>query len=168
MIGKLLRRTAPLSAAAALALAAAPFASADAVVAVSPNQYFTAQVNGPASTTGSSVIKVVCPGPATPGQLGHPVSGQTVEAFLVLPPVTAPNALGYAGSAAHQIDVFFSPASSGVAAPVVLTAYGVVAKIPTTLLLPCGGSGVVDFVPEPTSATARSYQVPVVYENIAV
>jgi hypothetical protein len=55
-----------------------------------------------------------------------------------------------------------------VAAPIVLTAYGVQAKIPTTLLLPCGGSGVVDFVPEPTSATARSYEVPVVYENIAV
>ena len=35
-------------------------------------------------------------------------------------------------------------------------------------LLPCGGSGVVDFVPEPGSATARPYEVPVVYENIAV
>jgi hypothetical protein len=168
MIGKLLRRTAPLSAAAALALATAPLASADAIAAVGPNQYFTAQVNGPASSTGSSVIKVVCPGPVTPGELGHPVSGQTVEAFLVLPPVTVPNQLGFTGSAAHQIDVFFTPASSGTAAPVVLTAYGVVAKIPTTLLLPCGGSGVVSFVPEPGSTTARSYQVPVVYENIAV
>lgn len=171
MIGKVLRRTAPVPAAvsaAALVLALAPAASADAVVAVGPNQFFTAQVNGPASTAAPSAIKVICPGPATPGQTGHPVAGQTVEVLLVLPPVVSPNALGFTGSAAHQIDVFFGPASSGVAAPVTLTAYGVVAKIPTTLLLPCSGTGVVDFVPVPTSATARSYEVPVVYENIAV
>jgi hypothetical protein len=168
MIGKLLRRTAPLTAAAGLVLAAAPLASADAVVAVGPGQYFTAQVNGPSTTAAPAAIKVVCPGPVTPGEQGHPVSGQTVAAFLVLPPVASPNQFGFTGTAAHQIDVFFSPASSGVAAPVVLTAYGVQAKIPTTLLLPCGGSGVVDFVPEPGSATARPYEVPVVYENIAV
>jgi hypothetical protein len=41
-------------------------------------------------------------------------------------------------------------------------------EIPTTLLPPCGGSGVVDFVPEPTRPTARGYQVPVIYANIAV
>ena len=141
MIGKVLRRTAPASAvvsAVALVLACAPGASADAIVAIGPDQFFTAEVNGPATTAAPSAIKVVCPGPATPGQMGHPIAGQTVEVLLVLPPAVSPNSLGYTGSAAHQIDVFFSPASSGVAAPVTLTAYGVVAKIPTTLLLPCG------------------------------
>lgn len=168
MIGKLLRRTAPISAAAVLALAAAPAATADVIAPIGPNTYFTAQVNGPASTTDSSVIKVVCPGPATQGQMGHPVAGQTVEALSVLPPSPVPSTLGYTGSAAHQIDVSFSPASSGTAAPVVLKAFFAPAAIPTTLLLPCYGSGVVQFVPEPTSSSARSYKVPVVYENIAV
>ena len=168
MISKLLRRTAPISAVAALALAAAPVATADVVTPIGPNTYFTAQVNGPASTANTSVIKVVCPGPATPGQTGHPVSGQTVEALSVLPPSPVPSTLGYTGSTAHQIDVLFSPASSGTAPAVVLKAFFAPTAVPTTLLLPCSGSGVVDFVPEPTSPTARSYQVPVVYENIAV
>jgi hypothetical protein len=79
-----------------------------------------------------------------------------------------PSTLGFTGSAAHEIDVFFGPVSSGVTAPVVLKAFFAPVAIPTTVLLPCGGSGVVDFVPEPTSPTARSYQVPVVYANIAV
>ena len=168
MIGKLLRRTAPLSAAVALAMAAAPAASADVVTPIGPNTYFTAQVNGPAGTATPSIIKVICPGPATPGQLGHPLGGQTVEALSVLPPSPVPSTIGYTGSAAHAIDVFFGPASSGAAAPVVLKAFFAPVAIPTTLLLPCGGTGVVDFVPEPTSPTARSYEVPVLYANIAV
>jgi hypothetical protein len=168
MIGKVLRRTAPVSAAVALAVAMAPGASADAIVAVGANQYFTGQVNGPASSTSPSVIKVLCAGPVTPTSTGHPLSGQTVAVQLVLPPVVSPNSLGFTGSAATQINVFFTATSSGVAAPVVLNAYNVPGKIPTTLSLPCGGSGVVDFVPAPGSATARAYHVPVVYENVGV
>lgn len=168
MIGKVLRRTAPVTAVVALAAAMAPGASADAIVAVGANQFFTGQVNGPASTTGASVIKVFCPGPVTPTSTGHPLSGQTVAVQLVLPPVVSPNTLGFTGSAANQINVFFSPNSSGAAAPVALNAYNVPGKIPTTLTLPCGGTGVVDFVPAPGSATARAYHVPVVYENVGV
>jgi hypothetical protein len=34
-------------------------------------------------------------------------------------------------------------------------------------VVPCGGSGAMTFVPEPTSPTARSYTVPVTFVNIA-
>ena len=91
---------------------------------------------------------MVCPGPVGgPTSTGHPIAGQSVEVFLVLPPITP--ALGYTGSSAHEIDAYFGPLSSAANPPVRLTGYFVKFAIPTTLNLPCGGTGVVDFVPTP-------------------
>lgn len=163
-----LRALVPAVAALAVAGLAAPAASADMVVPVGPDQYFTGAVNPTVATpTGTPIIKVVCPGAIYPGETGHPVSGQYVEAFELLPPVTAA-AVGFTGSAATQIDVLFSGASTAVVnPPVVIDAYSVLVAIPTSLNLPCGGSGKASFVPIPTSATARGYAVDVQYADIA-
>jgi hypothetical protein len=155
----------------ALTALAAPAASATAVLdpgPVGPNQYFTATVNpGSASTGTTPVIVVACPGPV--GGTGHPIAGQSVEASLLLPPITS-TAVGFTGSAAHEIDVLFSGSAVTPATnpPIVISTYFVKVPIPTTLNLPCGGTGVVSFVPIPTSSTARGYAVKVEYANIAV
>jgi hypothetical protein len=154
------------AAVAALALAAATAgtvsAAADVVQVIGPHQTFTGQVNG---VTVNAVIKVLCAGPATPGQTGHPLSGQTVSASLLLPPT--PVTAGYTGDAANRIRVDFGTPVS-VAPVTELSAYGVPAAIPTTLLLPCSGAGTVAFVPIPTSPTARSSVIKVTYLNIGV
>jgi hypothetical protein len=139
-------------------------ASAAAVVDPAPigaHQWFTGQVNGAAS---NAVIKVVCPGPATPGQSGHPVSGQTVDVLPASGPATT--GTGYTGEAADHIAVGFgTPAATG---PTTLSSYAVKAAIPTSILLPCSGTGKVAFVPAPTSPTAVTATVTVTYVNIAV
>ena len=126
---------------------------------IGPNQYFTGQVNG--VSTGA-VIRVVCPLPVTAGEMGHPISGQTVD---VLPGASSSSAdVGYTGSAADHVVVDFG--ANATTAPVTLSSYAVQAEIPTTLELPCSGVGKVDFVPAPTSSTAQTATVPVTYGNI--
>lgn len=175
------RLRALFSTAAALALAGAlaPAAHADVVFPVGPNDYFTATVNGGPSPTAYAepVIKVACPGPVTPGELGHPISGQTVEADELFPPSPVSGSqVGFTGSAAKEIDAIItwpdvSP-TSGIptysAPPIVINYFDLAYQIPTTLNLPCGGNGVVSFVPIPTSSTARGVAVQVLFENIAV
>ena len=133
---------------AALGLAAAVAPTAQAVqdpIPVGPNYYFTATVNGgptPNSTV-EPVIKVICPGPITPGETGHPLAGQSVEADAVFPPTSGNlTQLGFTGSAAHEIDAIIGTASSAaVNPPIVLKAFFVAYPIPTSLNVPCGGSG---------------------------
>ncbi len=159
---------------AALGLAAAAAPAAQAVqdpIPVGPNYYFTAKVNGGPTPTSSAVpvIKVFCPGPVGGSVTGHPLDGQTVEVDAVFPTSPVPSQLGFTGSAAKQIDALFSGSTStSVNPPIVLTSFFVAYKIPTTLNLPCGGDGVVSFVPVPTSSTARGVAVKVIYENVGV
>lgn len=167
-----LRTIAPVLAAFAAAVLAAPAASADPVqdpIPVGPNMYFTASINSNSvgAVGAEPVIKVICPGPITPFETGHPVAGQFVEVSAVgIPSSTIP---GYTGSAAREIDAIFSyPAYATANTPVVLKNFFVPVEIPTTLNLPCGGEGVVSFVPIPTSPTARGVAVKVLFANIAL
>jgi hypothetical protein len=146
--------------AAALLLATPAAAHAGGVVdpaPIGPNQAFLGQVNG--VSTGAT-IKVGCFGPVFPGQTGHPLDNQTVSAA----PLTGPTPLhaGFTGSLGTSIGVSFSPAST-TASPVILRTWVVTAKIPTTLVLPCYGSGTVVFQPLPNSPTARAATVAVTY-----
>lgn len=160
-------------AALGLAAAAAPAAqAAQAPIPVGPNYYFTATVNGgptPASSV-EPIIKVICPGPITPGETGHPLAGQSVEADAIFPPTSGDlTQLGFTGSAAHEIDAFVGTTSSAaVNPPIVIKAFFVAYPIPTSLNVPCGGSGVVSFVPLPTSPTARGVAVNVLFGNVAL
>jgi len=133
---------------------------------VRPHQYFAGSVNGSLGTPTPAVIKVVCPGPEA--QRGHPVSGQTVEVGLA---VAATRNVGYTGNDATSIGAFFGAPPPTTTGPgqVNFREYGVRKAIPTSLSLPCQGTGVVTFVPFPESPpTSRSASVPVQYENIAV
>lgn len=161
-----LRRYGALSAMAlgigAVGLAAAPLAAA-AVPPIGPNQYFQGHVNGVAT---AAVIKVACFGPVTPTSTGHPVPGQTVDASYVPGPTTL-EGIGYTGSAADHLTVDFG-GGPAVGTPVTITAYDAKVEIPGWLNLPCGGTGKVNFVPTPTSSTARTATVTVTYQNIGV
>jgi hypothetical protein len=146
-----------VSAAAIVAASLWTTASATAApVPIGPNQYFSGLVNG---THNNAVIKMVCPGPSS-GQLGHPASGQTVSVTQL-----ASTTAGFTGSLANSIAVTFGTQSG--TAGITLKYYDTPAAIPTTLLLPCSGTGQVRYDPEPTSPTARADVVTVTFVNIA-
>lgn len=142
-----------LASAAVLAVTAVPASAAVVDPApIGPKQFFTGLVNDQAS---QAIIEMGCFGPSFPGQMGHPLSGQTVK---VLPATgSATGDVGFTGDAGTSIAVDFpTPLANPVGTPVVLTDYAVPAKIPTTLTLPCGGTGMVAFRPVPTSPTAQT------------
>ena len=154
--------TLAVSAAVVPALIAATAATAVAQdpIPITPNTAFVGLVNG---KTADAVVTVVCPGPVTSTSVGHPIEGQTAEVRSIVPPVTPS---GFTGSQGRQIVAGFDSASTASQA-IVFSSYFAPAAIPTTWLLPCGGSGAMTFVPEPTSPTARSYTVKVTFLNIA-
>ena len=119
---------------------------------VGPDQVFGATVNGQSGVVTPAVIRMACFGPVGPGRTGHPLPGQSVEVFR---PEAIVAATGFTGPAARYIQAFFgapppSPVSPGTSpGNDVLTRYGVAQAIPTGLVLPCGGTGTVYFVPLP-------------------
>lgn len=133
---------------------------------VGPHQYFDGLVNGSIGAGSPAIVKVVCPGPEN--QKGHPLAGQTVE-------VTEPKAIlstsGYTGNHVTFIGAFFvaPPPTANGPGQVNFTTYGVAKPIPTSLDLPCGGTGHVTFLPFPQSPpTSRAAVVAVEYVNVAV
>ncbi len=144
-----------------LAVSTAGVAAAAGVqdpVAVAPNMYFTGVVG---NQTSPGVIVTDCVGPIVQGETGHPVGGQSVEA------ITASSSAadtGYTGSAAHSILVTLGVPSSTSSDVIGTTSnFFVPLAIPTTLTVPCAGSGVVTFAPQPTSPTAVSATVDVTF-----
>jgi hypothetical protein len=115
------------------------------------NQYFNGDVNG--YTSGTAPIQVDC-------QTGQPLAGQYVE---VVPGSPAGSSLtGFTGSAGTAVTVTLDyPTGSGPKTVGTLTAYGTELAIPTTLDLPCTGSGTAVFTPTPTSQTAKPATVPI-------
>jgi hypothetical protein len=154
---------------ACLALAWAIPATAGAAThpKVGAHQYFEGLVNGSLGTTGRpALIKVVCPGPD--GRTGHPLGKQTLEVELSKAVLAGS---GYTGNDATSISAFFGAPPPTAAGPgaVSFTRYGVAKAIPTSLELPCSGSGHVTFVPFPESPpTSRSASVAVEFVNVAV
>lgn len=128
------------------------------VVPIGPNQFFNGKVNGKHT---NAVVYVVCPGPSFSGQTGHPESGQNVSVTQTTPATPG----GFTGSLANSIVASF--VSSTTAAGIVLKDYDTPGAIPTSLVLPCAGTGNVTFNPEPTSPTAKSDVVTVTFINIA-
>jgi hypothetical protein len=131
---------------------------------IRPNQAFGALVNGHDGVTAPAVIQMACFGPTFPGETGHPMAGQTVE---VVRPVHRTTPSGFTGPDATTIVAFFgvlpptpivTPPSTGI---VTFSRYGVAQAIPTSLVLPCAGTGNVNFVPLPLIPTSRSAIVPV-------
>lgn len=132
---------------------------------VAPKQYFTGVINGKAGNTTTPItIKMACAGPSHPGQTGHPRAGQTLAVHQLFPP--ASGTLGYTGSDS-MIGVFFTAPPPGVvaarAATTIFTRYDRSRPLPTSLTLPCAGTGTVWFSPIPVVPPSRAATVPVRY-----
>jgi hypothetical protein len=132
---------------------------------VGPKQYFTGVINGKdGNTTIPITIRMNCPGPAGPGQTGHPRAGQTLAVHQLFPP--ASGSLGYTGNDS-EIGVFFTappPAGARPAASTpVFTRYDRPRPLPTSLTLPCSGTRTAWFSPIAVVPPSRSATVPVRY-----
>jgi len=160
-----------LLAAMALSVSSAAAADSPPVRVILPDQYFTGAVNDVAKAVPAAspalvalaTVKVVCPGPIWPGRKGHPAGGQTevvrpAQSISVIP-------TGYTGSRGFSVVSTFGQDRSS---PLTFRAYDVPQAIPTSLTLPCSGTGRVVFKPAPSSRGARSTYVPVRYVDIAV
>jgi hypothetical protein len=153
------------SIAALVAGAAASFACGTVAAfansaALGPKQYFTGTINGSTGRPNPVEIRMACFGPVRPGETGHPMSGQTVAVHRV--PKTVGGS-GYTGTRGTAIGAFFGappPSGSGGSSYVRFTSYGQ-KLIPTSLYLPCNGSGTVSFVSLPLDPSARDFTVPV-------
>jgi hypothetical protein len=144
-------------------------------VPVAPGQVFAGQVNG--VTTGAAIKVDDCPvGPPISAfgagaddevvALGHPAPGQTVSAALL--GAVSSDTSGFTGSAATSIAVRLGDVSSVSSNAFRITAYGQQVAIPTGISVPCTGTGEVDFVPLPTSGTARTAVVKVAFFDITI
>jgi len=149
-----------LSGVAACMVSAGTATTGPAAVAASPvidplpighNQFFAGYING--HPPGQAVIQTNCIGPIRPGQMGNPLPNQTVEVKPVVPSGTVD--VGYTGTAANSIVATLGSAGS-TAAIAIFTGYYEIRYIPTTITVPCYGSGTVIFIPQPGSPTARS------------
>ena len=127
---------------------------------IGPNQHFIGLVNGKHV---GAVITVICPGPAGGNRTGPPAGNQTVKVVRVA------SGGGYTGSSAHEICAEFNKDSIHV---VGFTTYNTPKAIPTSLQLPCSGTGTVTFTTcfgtLPCAANAKNNAVPVTFQNPAV
>ncbi len=136
--------------------------AAEAASHVGAGQAFVGRVNG---TFSDATVTVICPGPA--GQKGHPAAGQRLEVLSPPPPVAVgvKVSVGQTGSAGRAIVARFSDDPS---VTTTLRQYFTDMPIPTSLSLPCAGSGNVVFRPVPNSGSARPSVVSVHFVNPAV
>jgi hypothetical protein len=137
--------------------------------AVGPKQYFTGVINGQdGNTTTPITIVMACSGSSKAGQTGHPVAGQTLAVHQLFPPKGTAGSLGQTGNDS-QIEVFFGAPPPGAAAArpatatPVFTSYDKTKPLPTSLTLPCSGTGTVWFTPVPVVPPSQSASVPVRY-----
>lgn len=135
---------------------------------VGPRQYFTGVINGKdGNTTVPITIMMACAGPVKPGETGHPLAGQTLAVHQLFPPAPAVS-LGKTGNDS-RIGVFFgapppgAPGARAAAGTPVFTRYGVTKPLPTSVTLPCSGTGTVYFTPIPVVPPSQSATVPVRY-----
>ena len=138
----------------ALAVASVP---AGAQKPIGSNQHFAGLVNG---TRTSAVVYTVCAGPASAGRTGPVARGQTLAV------ARARKGHGYTGPFA-QIYAWFVPQGGGTTAPAQLkfTSYLAPLEIPTSVQVPCDGTGMVEFSSCPYLAPCAYGWIPA-YVNV--
>jgi hypothetical protein len=72
--------------------------------------------------------------------------------------------LGYTGTEAHRIVATLGPSAASSSVIADFSSYYVIDYIPTTITVPCSGSGVVSFTPLPANPTASSSSLDVTFE----
>jgi hypothetical protein len=155
--------TACAMAAIAAVPAVASASPAQDPVPIRPGQYFTGYINS--HPPGQAIIWTSCLGPIHPGQTGHPLANQAIE--VTPAPVSTGSAadLGYTGTAATSIVATFGPSATTAGVLATFTSYFVVQDIPTTITVPCSGTGVVFFNPVKSSSTSFPAQLSVTFES---
>lgn len=147
-----------------LSIAAAPAVASAAeppIYLVGPDQYFSGLVNDRAV---NATIRMACPGPA--GGFGHPVAGQTIGVTRIFPPIIGPvDTIGYTGATANSI--LAQQLASSTTAPIATFTFYADQALSTKVLLPCGGTGTILFVPAPNSG-GRAASVKVTFISIGV
>ena len=145
---------------AVLAVASVP---AGAKQPIGPNQQFAGLVNG---TRASAVVYTVCAGPATAGRTGPVASGQTLAVARV--------GTGHGNTGPfNRVYAWFVPESGATTAPTQLKfwSYRVSKAIPTSVQVPCDGTGTVEFSSCPYLAPCAFGWIPdyvnVQFTNIA-
>ena len=144
----------------ALCLAASLVAAGPATASptpIGPNQYFVGNVNG---AFANAPIRVACFGAHT----GHPMPDQFV---YVTRPTVPSNDVGYTGAIAEAIVVSLRLPNSSSTTPLVvgrIATYETRLLIPTSLTLPCYGSGAAVFTPAPFTHNSKADSVSVVIE----
>jgi hypothetical protein len=139
-----------------------------AIHPIRPAQYFNGLVN---RSAGDGTIQLACPAPFHAGETGHPIAGQDVSVRQLFPP-SAVSTLGFTGTASTiAASLTVVSATSAIATrPIPLAVFSLYDRpvaIPTTLTLPCGGSGAVVFDPVQGGNTARADAVRVKFVFIA-
>jgi hypothetical protein len=111
-----------------------------------------------------AIIRVICPGAA---RTGHPLARQTARVVLVRDPAR-PND-GFTGTAATSIGAWLTwPTTTAPPPPAYIatfTSYRAM-PIPTSITVPCGGSGEMLFLPAPGSRTVKAATVGLTFVNI--
>jgi len=161
-----MKRIAPLSMicfAVAGAVMGQGLGTASAGPPIGPGQHFVGQVNG---SHRDPVVEVACPGPVRNGGTGVVVGGQTVAVARVA------QGKGYTGLFGQVYAWFDPPKGSPAPTEMTIADYRTPVAIPSTITVPCGGSGVVTFSSCPYLAPCAfgwiPYTVKVTFENIAV
>jgi hypothetical protein len=165
-------RTRHLWIAAAVAVAtliAVPGAAGATRSAIAPNQTFVGLVNGSTGLTTPAPIYVACAGPINPGETTHPLAGQTLE----VEPASDPTDAGNTGPLGDRISAFqgVPPSAAGATSSRLPTfrSYDAAKPLPTTITVPCTGTGDISFLPFPRDPGAsRAFVVSVEFVNLAV
>jgi hypothetical protein len=114
---------------------------------------------------GHSVVYTVCVGAIRPGELGRVAAGQTFKV------AEAPRGRGYTGLFSQISAWFVPPAGGSKPVQVGFTHYGVSKTIPSTVRVPCAGTGRAEFSSCPYLAPCAAGWVPnyvtVTFEDIA-
>jgi len=148
-------------AAAAPMTVAAPSHSSPQAIKVAHDQDFRGFVN---AKNGEATIRVLCAGPSN---TGHPLARQTVRVARIIDPISRKD--GLTGAAAASIGAWMIwPTKTAPPPPAYVatfTSYRAM-LIPTSITVPCGGSGQMLFLPAPGSRTVKAATVGLSFDNV--
>jgi hypothetical protein len=136
--------------------------AAEAQTPIGPGEHFIGLVNG---SNDLPVVHTVCPGPWWPGRTGPVAGGQSMSVARVA------DGAGYTGLF-NRIYAWFDPADpTTVPTQIKFRRYGTPRSIPTSIRVPCDGTGKVTFSSCPFGAPCAAGWVPdhvdVQFVNIA-
>lgn len=150
------RRLVPLAGALLVVAACSPTVPSQTV---GPNQHFVGLVNGQHS---DAQIRVACAGPVWVGRTTHPLAGQTLAVSQVATD---------GGSTGASPSAIFTSIGKQLGSTATFTVYDAAEPLPTTLDVPCDGTGSVTFSTcfdvLPCSAAANPDVLTVTFVNLA-